>query len=67
MRNIEIELEIGFLFNKPYGDGRIRTTTCNQRTKIGFLKYSEEYRRIPLRIFAEFPGIPIFIRQIPWQ
>jgi hypothetical protein len=35
--------------------------------KSEFLKYSGEYRRIPLRIFVEFPGIPILIHRIPWQ
>jgi hypothetical protein len=32
-----------------------------------FEKAFWEYQRIPLRIIAEFPGIPIFIRRIAWQ
>ncbi len=36
---------------------------CNQRTKITVPRV---FRRYPLRIFAEFPGIPILIRRIPW-
>jgi hypothetical protein len=34
MRNIEIKLEIGTLFTKPYGDGWIRTSNPREDQRI---------------------------------